>query len=795
MKLKIFILLLLTSVIAKAQTTYQLNYDNVRIGKDANSTTSFRGSLRFPYIGLGTLTDSVLVINGSDIKKVPRSQFATSQTVWGSITGTLANQTDLNNKFNNYYLSTNPSGYISGITALMVTNALGFTPYSNSNPNGYISSYTESDPIWSGVSSTYRTKTQNDELYYPLTGNPSNFLNSYTETDPLFDTKFSAKTTTNLTEGINQYYTNTRARGSISLTTTGTGAASYNSSTGVLNVPTPVTGPSPDTTVYRTVSNSFTKAQTNSQITTALTPYYLASNPNGYISSYTETDPLVPAYAKTLTAFSVIKSSTDPLYKAIGYTPSSGEITAALGYTPYNSTNPNGYTSNTGTVTNFSKTDGVGIVSIVSNPTTTPNHTIAVDTTTIRTVANSYTLSALQTKFNAYLTTSSATATYVPLTRTVSTGNGLSGGGSLSSNLTLTADTSILATKANTRNLAQLQTTFNTKQATLVSGTNIATVNGNNLLLGGNIVISGGGISGLTTNYLPKASSSTSIANSRIFDDGTNLGIGTGSPTYPLDIDGGASNGVARLTSSNAAGIRIKNTATNGKEYNFGSDLDGHYYIYNETNGKYVLDVDQNGKWFIGETGQSINIPNLTASQSIQTDASKNLVSVANTGTGSNVLATSPTLVTPTLGVATASSINKVTITAPTTSATLTLVQGSSLITSGANALTLTTTAATNATFPTGSGALGYQLTGSASLNFPSTTSNTTNSLTITVTGAAVGDVVSLGIDAATLAVTGNYSFMAYVSATNTVTVKFDNNNPVTTLDPAAATFKVKVFK
>jgi len=305
----------------------------------------------------------------------------------------------------------------------------------------------------------------------------------------------------------------------------------------------------------------------------------------------------------------------------------------------------------------------------------------------------------------------------------------------------------------------------------------------------------GGGISGLTTNYLPKASSSTSIANSRIFDDGTNLGIGTGSPTYPLDIDGGASNGVARLTSSNAAGIRIKNTATNGKEYNFGSDLDGHYYIYNETNGKYVLDVDQNGKWFIGETGQSINIPNLTASQSIQTDASKNLVSVANTGTGSNVLATSPTLVTPTLGVATASSINKVTITAPTTSATLTLVQGSSLITSGANALTLTTTAATNATFPTGSGALGYQLTGSASLNFPSTTSNTTNSLTITVTGAAVGDVVSLGIDAATLAVTGNYSFMAYVSATNTVTVKFDNNNPVTTLDPAAATFKVKVFK
>lgn len=45
--------------------------------------------------------------------------------------------------------------------------------------------------------------------------------------------------TTNVSEGSNLYYTDGRARGSISLTTTGSGAATYNSSTGVLNVPTP----------------------------------------------------------------------------------------------------------------------------------------------------------------------------------------------------------------------------------------------------------------------------------------------------------------------------------------------------------------------------------------------------------------------------------------------------------------------------------------------------------------------------------------------------------------------------
>ena len=71
------------------------------------------------------------------------------------------------------------------------------------------------------------------------------------------------------------------------------------------------------------------------------------------------------------------------------------------------------------------------------------------------------------------------------------------------------------------------------------------------------------------------------------------------------------------------------------------------------------------------------------------------------TGTGILVLATSPTLVTPTLGVATATSVNKVAITAPASAATLTLSDGSSLITSGGHSITLTSTATTDVTLPT----------------------------------------------------------------------------------------------
>ena len=76
-------------------------------------------------------------------------------------------------------------------------------------------------------------------------------------------------------------------------------------------------------------------------------------------------------------------------------------------------------------------------------------------------------------------------------------------------------------------------------------------------------------------------------------------------------------------------------------------------------------------------------------------------LTAAVTGTGKMVLDTSPTLVTPVLGVATATSINKLTLTAPATSATLTVADGASLVTSGAYSLTLTTTALTNVTLPT----------------------------------------------------------------------------------------------
>jgi hypothetical protein len=89
----------------------------------------------------------------------------------------------------------------------------------------------------------------------------------------------------------------------------------------------------------------------------------------------------------------------------------------------------------------------------------------------------------------------------------------------------------------------------------------------------------------------------------------------------------------------------------------------------------------------------------LTASTALALNASKEMVSVTNTGTGNNVLDTSPTLTTPSLGAATATSINKVALTAPASGSTLTIANGKTLTAN--NSLTLAGTDATTMTFPT----------------------------------------------------------------------------------------------
>ena len=83
-------------------------------------------------------------------------------------------------------------------------------------------------------------------------------------------------------------------------------------------------------------------------------------------------------------------------------------------------------------------------------------------------------------------------------------------------------------------------------------------------------------------------------------------------------------------------------------------------------------------------------------------------------------------------------------------------------------------------------------LTASATLDFGSIGAHGSETLTISCTGAVLGDVVSLGIPNGSME--SDASFIAWVSAADTVSVKCFNFNG-SSFDPASGTFTVKIIK
>jgi hypothetical protein len=188
----------------------------------------------------------------------------------------------------------------------------------------------------------------------------------------------------------------------------------------------------------------------------------------------------------------------------------------------------------------------------------------------------------------------------------------------------------------------------------------------------------------------------------------------------------------------------------------------------------------------------------LTASTALALDASKNVVSVTNTGTGNNVLATSPTLVTPALGTPSALTLTNAT--------GLPVASGISGLGTGVATFLATPSSANLAaavTDETGSGALVFatsptlvtpalgtpssgtvtNLTGTASININGTVGATTANTGAFTTLAASGAVTLSG---------GTANGVTYLNGSKVLTsgsaLTFDGTKLVATATTGAAT-------
>ena len=222
---------------------------------------------------------SIVYINGGQgnlptVTKAIATGDATSAQTYGVV------QSDITNMNNGFVVAMGsltdldtqiyPVGtqlYLSGTTAGAWTSTKPYAPIHLV----YVGIVVRSHPTQGVVEIRIQNGYELDELHDVSAQSPTNGdILQYVAATDLW-TK-AAGTTTNIAEGTRLYFTDARARESISLTTTGTsGASTYNNTTGVLNIPqyqgvltNPVTGTGTTNTLPK-----FTGASTigNSNIT------------------------------------------------------------------------------------------------------------------------------------------------------------------------------------------------------------------------------------------------------------------------------------------------------------------------------------------------------------------------------------------------------------------------------------------------------------------------------------------------------------------------------------------------
>jgi hypothetical protein len=290
-------------------------------------------------------------------------------------------------------------------------------------------------------------------------------------------------------------------------------------------------------------------------------------------------------------------------------------IATVLGYTPYNATNPNNYIALTALSASapLSYNNTTGAFSITQANTTTNGFLSSTDWNTFNSKQSALTLGNVsEVSSNVLMFPDGGTGKTIGNLSIQVVQSSASTNGYLSS-----ADWTTFNNKQATLAAASASvngyltstdwSTFNSKQGAITlttTGTSgAATFSANTLNIPQYQTALTNPVTGTgTTNYVTKWTSGSAVGSSLIFDNGTNVGIGTASPSSILHLSSASGNGTV---------VRFTSTSTNGKTYGIGSNFvsgAGEFAIYDYTAGAQRFFINTSGNIGIGTTTPSYNL-------------------------------------------------------------------------------------------------------------------------------------------------------------------------------------------